>query len=107
MKGQIAMEYLMTWGWAILIVIIVAVALIVLGVFDPDNYYPNEKFADECDNLSEIKNATSSELIMYMSGLKICQLKFCETNIINDIELSKCVTEDYKIQKIENRWEKG
>ena len=35
MKAQAAMEYLMTYGWAILIVIIVAAALYALGVFDP------------------------------------------------------------------------
>ena len=34
-KGQAAMEYLMTYGWAILIVIIVAAALYALGVFNP------------------------------------------------------------------------
>ena len=35
MKAQSAMEYLMTYGWAILIVIIVAAALYALGVFNP------------------------------------------------------------------------
>jgi len=34
-KAQAAMEYLMTYGWAILIVIIVAAALFALGVFNP------------------------------------------------------------------------
>ena len=32
------MEYLMTYGWAILIVIIVAAALFALGVFNPSTY---------------------------------------------------------------------
>ena len=35
MKAQAAMEYLMTYGWAILIVIIVATALYSLGIFNP------------------------------------------------------------------------
>lgn len=35
LKGQGAMEYLMTYGWAILIVVIVGVALAALGVFNP------------------------------------------------------------------------
>ena len=34
-KGQTAMEYLMTYGWAIIIVIIAGVALWRLGVFSP------------------------------------------------------------------------
>jgi hypothetical protein len=37
-KAQAAMEYLMTYGWAILIVIIVAAALYALGVFDPSTW---------------------------------------------------------------------
>ena len=38
MKAQAAMEYLMTYGWAILIVIIVAAALWALGVFNPSTW---------------------------------------------------------------------
>jgi hypothetical protein len=34
-KAQAAMEYLMTYGWAILIVIIVAAAMYALGIFNP------------------------------------------------------------------------
>ena len=37
-KGQTAMEYLMTYGWAILIIIIVAAALFALGVFNPGTF---------------------------------------------------------------------
>ena len=37
-KAQAAMEYLMTYGWAILIVIIVAAALYALGIFDPGTW---------------------------------------------------------------------
>ena len=33
MKGQAAMEYLMTYGWAILVVIAVIAALYMMGVF--------------------------------------------------------------------------
>jgi len=32
-KGQTAMEYLMTYGWAILIIIVVVAALYAMGVF--------------------------------------------------------------------------
>jgi len=35
MKGQAAMEYLMTYGWAILIVLVVGAALFYLRVFNP------------------------------------------------------------------------
>jgi hypothetical protein len=33
-KGQAAMEYLMTYGWAILVIVIVLAALLYLGVFN-------------------------------------------------------------------------
>ena len=38
LKAQSAMEYLMTYGWAILIVIIVAAALYALGLFNPATF---------------------------------------------------------------------
>ncbi len=34
-KAQAAMEYLMTYGWAILVIVIVLAALLYLGVFTP------------------------------------------------------------------------
>jgi len=37
-KGQAALEYLLTYGWAILIVIIVGASLYVLGVFTPGQW---------------------------------------------------------------------
>jgi len=41
-------EYLMTYGWAIMIVIIVALALWFLGMFDPQTYIQFENdFIDE------------------------------------------------------------
>ena len=39
-KSQSAMEYLMTYGWAILIIAIVLAALFSLGVFSPTAYTP-------------------------------------------------------------------
>ncbi|MEW6329121.1 MAG: hypothetical protein AB1468_03310 [Candidatus Micrarchaeota archaeon] len=33
--GQAAMEYLMTYGWAILIIVVVLAALFIMGVFNP------------------------------------------------------------------------
>lgn len=40
-KGQAAMEFLMTYGWAILAAIIVIAALAAFGVFSPSTYIPN------------------------------------------------------------------
>ncbi len=40
-KAQSAMEYLMTYGWAILIIGIALAALFELGLFNPSTYVPN------------------------------------------------------------------
>lgn len=40
-KGQAAMEFLMTYGWAILAAVIVIGALAAFGVFNPSTYVPN------------------------------------------------------------------
>ncbi len=38
MKGQGALEYLMTYGWALLVVVVVGAALYSLGVLNPATY---------------------------------------------------------------------
>lgn len=37
-KGQGAMEYLMTYGWALLVIVVVGAALFALGVLNPNTY---------------------------------------------------------------------
>src|SRR3990172_5496316 len=37
-KGQGAMEYLMTYGWALLVIVVVGGALFALGVLNPSTY---------------------------------------------------------------------
>jgi hypothetical protein len=39
-KSQSAMEYLMTYGWAILVVLVVVSGLFALGVFDRNEVIP-------------------------------------------------------------------
>jgi hypothetical protein len=38
MTGESAVEFLMTYGWAILIVVVVVGALFVMGVFNPEAF---------------------------------------------------------------------
>lgn len=42
MKGQAAMEFLMTYGWAILVVLVAIGALAYFGVLSPDNFLPKK-----------------------------------------------------------------
>lgn len=41
-RGQAAMEFLMTYGWAILVVLAAIGALAYFGVLSPDNFLPNK-----------------------------------------------------------------
>lgn len=41
-RGQAAMEFLMTYGWAILAAVIVIAVLASFGVFSPKSYIPNK-----------------------------------------------------------------
>jgi hypothetical protein len=41
-KGQAAMEFLMTYGWAILAAVIVIAVLAYFGVFSPSTYVPDK-----------------------------------------------------------------
>ena len=41
-KSQAAMEFLMTYGWAILAAVIVIAVLAYFGVFSPSTYVPNQ-----------------------------------------------------------------
>jgi len=38
MKGQAALDFLMTYGWAIALVVIIAAVLFALGIFDVGNF---------------------------------------------------------------------
>ena len=40
-KGQAAMEFMMTYGWAILVVLIAIAALAFFGVLNPGGFFPN------------------------------------------------------------------
>jgi hypothetical protein len=41
MKGQAALDFLMTYGWAIALVVIIAAVLFALGIFDVNNFVGN------------------------------------------------------------------
>ncbi|MBI2129698.1 hypothetical protein HYU07_05670, partial [Candidatus Woesearchaeota archaeon] len=41
-KGQAAMEFLMTYGWAILVVLVAIGALAYFGVLSPDKFLPSK-----------------------------------------------------------------
>lgn len=66
-KGQAAMEFLMTYGWAILVVLIAIGALAYFGVLNPSRFLPNSctisnQFACETGDFQA--NSTGVTIIM-------------------------------------------
>ena len=62
-KGQSALEYMMTYGWAILIIVIVAVILYSMGIFNPR--------ASVTASSSGFSPFAASAAICSASGLKV------------------------------------
>ncbi|ASI13920.1 LamG domain protein [Candidatus Mancarchaeum acidiphilum] len=61
MKSQSAMEYLMTYGWAILIIAIVLAALYSIGIFNPNTFAPKAS-AGSCEVVRPSGPGTTSDL---------------------------------------------
>lgn len=71
MKAQTAMEYLITYGWAILIVILVVAALYTMGVFG----FPDETTRELCQNWCKNVSTQATQATGYLSTNKcICEI---------------------------------
>ncbi len=64
-RSQSAMEYLMTYGWAILIIAIVLVALFSLGIFNSSNFAPRAQ-PGSCEVL---RNSAQTSLVGQCNGM--------------------------------------
>jgi hypothetical protein len=65
MKGQTAVEYLMTYGWAILIILIVAGVLAYYGIFAPSGFLgPTARGFGQVQVLSPWSLATTGTLTL-------------------------------------------
>lgn len=90
-KGQAAMEYLMTYGWAILVIVIVLAALLYLGVFNLGEKVPDQcrfKVGIMCTD-AKMTPATTNTLTVKLqntmgSKMTVCNL-FCVNSDQEDI----------------------
>ncbi len=71
-KGQAAMEFLMTYGWAILVVLIVISALAYFGVLDPSNFVP--------DRCTFPVSLTCTDFVVKGNGAGFTQLQLTVAN---------------------------
>ncbi|HLD19433.1 MAG TPA: hypothetical protein VJB90_05495 [Candidatus Nanoarchaeia archaeon] len=58
-SGQAAMEFLMTYGWAILVVLVVIAAMSYFGVLDPSNVVPDRCYLGEKFECTDYRFETS------------------------------------------------
>ena len=58
---QSAMEYLMTYGWAILIIAVVLGALFQLGVFNSTNFAPRSAAGDPAGSVKVLQGSINLE----------------------------------------------
>ena len=61
-KGQAAMEYLMTYGWALLVIVIVIAILLIMNPFSAPQSCKFDQIGFACDNA--VVTATGSFLLM-------------------------------------------
>ena len=70
-KGQAAMEFLMTYGWAILVVLAAIGALAYFGVLSPDRFLPDKCAANppfSCTQYKAYSSGTTLSLGIQNNG---------------------------------------
>ncbi len=101
-RGQAALEFLMTYAWAILVVIIIIGALAYFGVLNPDTLVPDKcTFATglACQDFSYTYTGSSGTInLVLVNGLgktiNITQLNFTSEQIQGGNDPTQC-GEDY------------
>jgi len=68
-KAQAAMEFLMTYGWAILVVLVAVGALAYFGVLNPGKFLPSSCTIGPGLSCGEFKASTSNVVIYVRNGL--------------------------------------
>ena len=85
MKGQTAVEYLMTYGWAILIILIVAGVLAYYGIFAPAGFLgPTARGFGQVQVLSPWSLATTGTLTINVENRVGGTINMTQLNISSD-----------------------
>ncbi|MBL7147729.1 MAG: hypothetical protein ISS82_02800 [Nanoarchaeota archaeon] len=89
-KSQSAMEYLMTYGWAILIILIAVGALFYLGVFSPST--PSTCQMSAPFNCQDVKvSETPNELQLAVGATGVDSVTYTNVNSVININGDTCV----------------
>jgi len=84
-KGQAAMEFLMTYGWAILVVLAAIAALAYFGVLSPEKFLPEKCLMQTGFNCISSKVESAQSTIILQNG-------YGRTVIIDSVSIGGCTT---------------
>jgi hypothetical protein len=82
-KGQAAMEFLMTYGWAILAAIIVIGVLAYFGVFSPSRYVPSACMINAPFGCEEYTVTTTGVTLVLRNG-------YGDSVTVNNVSVENC-----------------
>ncbi len=82
-KGQAALEFLMTYGWAILVVLVAIGALAYFGVLSPDKFLPSRCTLQSGLSCVDHKITPGVVTVVVKNG-------FGSDLTINDVRVEKC-----------------
>ena len=84
-KSQAAMEFLMTYGWAILVVLAAIAALAYFGVLSPEKFLPEKCLMETGFTCISSKVESAQSTIIFSNGLG-------RSVIIDSIQIGGCTT---------------
>lgn len=92
MKGQTALEYLLTYGWAILIILVVLTVLWYYGIFEKNRWNTISPYT--CENLTKVFPIAYCDDLSYPrincmlpDNQTVCK---CEVGALGKLTLSEC-----------------
>lgn len=103
-RSQAALEFLMTYGWAILIVLIVISALAYFGVLNPQNLLPSKCTLPSgwsCTDYVVTGGATGEVKIKILNGMGTA-LKITSFNATLDTGASSCQSDTTIVYNLSN-----
>ena len=85
-KGQATMEFLITYGWAILVVLVAIVALVYFGVINPEKFNPNVVLCQYLNEDFPVITQQKQRLLEYydINTISIDISKAKTNNVFND-----------------------
>ena len=84
-KSQAAMEFLMTYGWAILVVLAAIAALAYFGVLSPEKFLPEKCLMETGFTCISAKIQPEASTIVLQNG-------YGKTIIVTDVSIGECTT---------------